>query len=257
MTNIMGCDGLADVASEMALGILTGPQRAQALSHVEECSACRGLVGELTRAADAVIGQAPESEPPVGFETRVLARIADADKGRVTPARAIPDRWARFATRSGDHPGSHRHLDPGRHRWVVGLAALAAAVATVMTLGGLWGMGEFRPMPAGHLAAPVPFSQGGLKSSPLRSPSSVPLGVVIVSANAPAWVFMSVADPGIKGPIQCHVDFSNGRDAVVGTFRLYDGRGSWGAPLPSGLGTVVQARLVSVDGATVGTARFS
>ncbi|MGH9302556.1 MAG: hypothetical protein ACRD0E_11820, partial [Acidimicrobiales bacterium] len=71
-----GCQELAEVACELALGILTGPKRARALNHLEACGRCRRLVAELTKASDAVIAFAPQAEPPAGFETRVLDRMA-------------------------------------------------------------------------------------------------------------------------------------------------------------------------------------
>jgi hypothetical protein len=67
------CAQLHDVAPELALGVLGGAERAEAVIHVNECARCQALVNELTMAADALPLLAPELEPPPGFEERVLA----------------------------------------------------------------------------------------------------------------------------------------------------------------------------------------
>jgi len=71
----MGCEHTHDVAPELALGILDGEQRAQALRHLAECPDCRREVEELTSVADELLMLAPEREPPAGFESQVLARL--------------------------------------------------------------------------------------------------------------------------------------------------------------------------------------
>ena len=67
------CAQLRDVAPELALGVLGGAERAEAIMHVNGCARCQALVNELTEAADALPLLAPEIEPPFGFEQRVLS----------------------------------------------------------------------------------------------------------------------------------------------------------------------------------------
>jgi hypothetical protein len=74
----MSCAEFGNVASELALGSLYGEERAAALAHVETCRACRRELTLLTDAADEIRLVVPEAEPPVGFEQRVVARIAAA-----------------------------------------------------------------------------------------------------------------------------------------------------------------------------------
>ena len=82
--NEMGCDEFADVAAELALGVLTGRERAQAIAHLDHCDACRENVRQLTMTGEELLGLLPASEPPAGFETRVMERIGLAAPG---PAR--------------------------------------------------------------------------------------------------------------------------------------------------------------------------
>ncbi len=71
--SVYSCAQLRDVAAELALGVLGGAERAEAIMHVNGCARCQALVNELTEVADALPLLAPEIEPPVGFEQRVLS----------------------------------------------------------------------------------------------------------------------------------------------------------------------------------------
>jgi predicted anti-sigma-YlaC factor YlaD len=75
------CAQLHEVAPELALGVLVGAERGKALAHLAGCAECRHLVDELSEAADSLLLLAAEAEPPLGFESRVLARLA-ADQPR-------------------------------------------------------------------------------------------------------------------------------------------------------------------------------
>ncbi len=75
--------------AELALGLLSGPDRASALSHLASCPTCRTEVDELAVVADRLLLLAPDEGPPAGFESRVLA---------ITGAFAAP------ATRRTDDP---------------------------------------------------------------------------------------------------------------------------------------------------------
>jgi hypothetical protein len=71
----MTCAELHDVAAELALGALTGRERAAAIAHVERCRACREDVRQLTAAGVRLLELLPPASPPAGFETRVLERL--------------------------------------------------------------------------------------------------------------------------------------------------------------------------------------
>ena len=82
----MSCDEFAEVAAELALGVLTGRERARALAHLDGCESCREQVRELSMAGDELLALLPPAEPPAGFESRVLERI-----GLTVPGQ--PDAW--------------------------------------------------------------------------------------------------------------------------------------------------------------------
>jgi len=96
--SVYSCAQLREVAPELALGVLSGAERAEAIIHVNGCARCQALVNELTEVADALPLLAPEHEPPPGFESRVLAA------GRARRRRTT-------------------------RRWVASIAAAAAAAA--------------------------------------------------------------------------------------------------------------------------------
>lgn len=102
---------------ELALGQLTGRDRADALEHLLGCRACRDEVDEIMATADQLLLAAPEAEPPIGFESDVLARIAPPRRARwrrpMLVAAAIASAAALVvaalvvvtATRADDEPG--------------------------------------------------------------------------------------------------------------------------------------------------------
>jgi anti-sigma-K factor RskA len=93
------CVDLRELAPDVALGLLTGEERAAALAHLEGCEACRADVASLAVAADEVLLAAPEAAPPADFTARVLARLE---------GRATGDAWVGGPERPGARGLSHR-----------------------------------------------------------------------------------------------------------------------------------------------------
>jgi hypothetical protein len=85
------CDELKEHAAELALGVLDGAERADALAHISRCPSCRRHVADLSRTADTLLLAGPEAEPPEGFEDAVLRRlrpVAVRRRARWWPAAA-------------------------------------------------------------------------------------------------------------------------------------------------------------------------
>lgn len=78
----MSCGELADAAAELALGALTGRERAYALLHLEYCGACQERVRRLAVTGDDLLGLLPDRDPPPGFETGVLALVSSNRSAR-------------------------------------------------------------------------------------------------------------------------------------------------------------------------------
>ncbi|MCE0766902.1 hypothetical protein LWC35_28935 [Pseudonocardia kujensis] len=85
------CTRCREQAPELALGLLGGHERAEALAHLERCPPCRDEVARLAALHDRLRALVPPVGPPAGFEERVLRRI-----GPVRPRRRLPG-WSRVA----------------------------------------------------------------------------------------------------------------------------------------------------------------
>jgi hypothetical protein len=89
----MDCAAVEPLAAELALGLVAGPTRAEALAHIETCASCRALVDSLAATADDLMLLAPAAEPSSGFEQRVLSALSPVR----SIERARARRWPVFA----------------------------------------------------------------------------------------------------------------------------------------------------------------
>jgi hypothetical protein len=118
------CSQLRDVAPEVALGLVTGEERAVALAHLEGCAGCRAEVASLAGVADELLLVGPEALPPEGFDRRVLARLSEVRAAEAPSA-------ARRGGPAHLRRGARRHR-PDRRRVAVGATLSAAAAAVVL-----------------------------------------------------------------------------------------------------------------------------
>jgi anti-sigma-K factor RskA len=208
----MSCAEVRELAPELALGILSGAERAEVLLHVNGCARCQAHVAELTEAADVIPQLVPEAEPPPGFEARVLRRLGEGERRT-------------------------------RRRWISAVAAVAAAAIIVsVTVVRVIESNDTSDVsaqaaPTTNLASePVAVSmQGG----------AVDAAVGWAFVNDHHGVAMSV-DYGIaSGAYSVTATPHDGDAASLGTMQITDGRGSWtgrsAAPLRVG------SRIALVD----------
>jgi hypothetical protein len=99
------CAEFEDMLDELALGVLPGDQRVEAIAHVEGCPRCRSVVDDLSRTADDILAAIPSREPPLDFCAAVMERV---------------------------HPSPRRSRR--RPRW--GVVAAAAVAGAVLVAGG-------------------------------------------------------------------------------------------------------------------------
>jgi hypothetical protein len=222
--NDMSCEEFADVAAELALGVLTGRERAQAITHLDQCDTCREHVRQLSLTGEEMLGLLPSREPPAGFETRVMGRLG--------------------------HPAVARR--PKRTRRM--LAAAAVTLAAVAAGAGGWGLRGATSAPS-----PVAPAAASLRSATLLTASHETAGHIFLYTGSPRWLYMDV-DAGISagsGTVICQLVASDGRITTVGSFNLDGGYGSWGSPDPLASGSVTGARLISLTGTVLATASFT
>jgi anti-sigma-K factor RskA len=243
----MSCDEFAEVAAELALGVLTGRERAAALAHLDTCESCRQLVRELTMTGEELLALLPSSEPPPGFETRVLDRIGVSASTRPQPG---PRRRAgRRVGRSADRPAGDRPPARPRTRIRGALSAAAVVVALIVAGVGGWGLRD-------ATAPSVANSQASVTTAALVTADHQNAGLVSVYQRSPWWMLMSVnLDEVGDATVKCQLENAAGQYTTVGKFRLSQGYGNWTSTYDL-RGDIVGARLLSADGAVLATASF-
>jgi hypothetical protein len=229
--NSMSCAEFYDSAAELALGVLTGRERAEALAHLDHCEACREYVRQLTMTGEELLSLLPSAEPPAGFETRVMDRLSLT----VPAPRPLRHRVQRPAWGHGFSP---RRV----------LAAAAVVVAVLGAALGGWGL---------H-AATAPEASSALSSATLVAASDHDhVGRVFVYNGESRWVYMSVDLESGNDTVICQLIGADGHVTTVGSFQLADGYGSWGSPAWTGDGAPAGARLVTANGTVLATGTFS
>lgn len=224
----MSCEEFADVAAELALGVLTGRERARAITHLDQCDTCREHVRQLSLTGEEMLGLLPSREPPAGFETRVMGRLG--------------------------HPAVGR--PPKRTRWTTRRMLATAAVALAAVASGLGGWGL-----RGAVSAPSPVqtATASLRSATLLTASHQTAGHIFLYEGSPRWLYMDVdaSSAAGNGTVICQLEGPDGRIITVGSFHLDGGYGSWGSPDPLEVGSVTGARLISLNGTVLATASFT
>jgi anti-sigma-K factor RskA len=258
----MSCDEFAEVAAELALGVLTGRERAAALAHLDGCESCREQVRELSMAGDELLALLPSAQPPAGFESRVLERIGLTAPGQPSDvpvltderAKRRADRQNRPDNRPANRPENRpANRPPGRPRTSLSRRLLAAAAVAVALIGGGVGWGLRDATAPASASAPSALNTAALVTSDHQT-----VGQVFVYNHSPWWTYMSVNMVGQgDATVTCQLEMANGRFVNVGQFRLDDGYGAWGSsPYTAGPGSIVGARLLSATGAVLATATF-
>ena len=228
--NEMDCAVFQDAAAELALGILTGPDRAAALKHIERCASCQTEVASLAAAADQLLDLAPERDAPDGFESRMAAAFRQSAPGQAA--------W--------HHRGkaARRRLANWRRRYRLAAAAAAAAGA----LGsGLYQIGAPPQEPA--------YSRAEMAA--LRTPAGAPTGEMVVTGG-PQPLLLMVLNPGAaSGWYHCYLRTSGGRQAFAGAFHVGRNGGVWVIRPPMPPRDLTGARLAGPGGTEITSATFT
>ncbi len=225
------CVQYAEEIAELALGISTGRQRAQALAHVGACPGCQAEMEQLSLAADSLLEVVPGVEPPLGFEVRFMERLGAGHAPRQSP----------------------------RRRWSVRRSLLVLACAVVLVAAGV-GVGagwllRGGPQPAVGRSA-FGTEPGGRAETASLDAGGRSIGNVTVYSGRTVWLFMSLDDGSWSGEASCQVSLAGGKTMLLGTFWLEDGYGAWGVTLALGTGRIRSASVLS-HGAVLASAKFA
>src|SRR5215469_3162240 len=145
----MDCAEFAGVTAELALGVLTGRERADALAHMDHCDACAIHVRQLTIVDEQLIGLLPPRHPPPGFETRTLERLGLAVRDARPSGHPRQSQWVRGGTTRSFRKkiGTGARASHRSRRMLI--AAAAAVVVAGAGLGG-WGLHAATAPPPQH-----------------------------------------------------------------------------------------------------------
>ncbi|MFF4834480.1 anti-sigma factor family protein [Streptomyces sp. NPDC001315] len=251
MSNDVTCEKLREIGAELALGVLPGRERAEAVAHLDRCAACREYIEHMTLVGDGLIGLLPDREPPLGFETRVARRLVrDA---------ALHEGGAQ-STASG--PGRKAFRGRARRARLRVASAVAAFGLTFGFVG--WAVGNaienLTASSSPAVEAGSRLMEGDLTSASGPRPPAGEIYAHPGDPGKPGWIYMSVdlaaAGTPYSGKVVCQLERSNGTSIRVGTFSLREGRAEWGAAAPVDPEALSGARLTSSDGTVLATGHF-
>ena len=215
-TPINDCVAVSELLPELALGTLSGTERADVLAHLDRCGACREKSADWAAMVDVFPTLLGEAEPPAGFEARTLERLK-ADRGKVTrrPARAARARGRR------DRRG---RSDRQRRR----------------------GSDHRRPRRLGVVGYGRRVGEHGRQRRPLA-------GDAFMTSGRDRYVFVDV-DYGVKtGMYRIEAVDAKDRVTALGHLAVSGGHGAWAGEVPAsgGTGALAMVRLVDPSGAVL------
>jgi hypothetical protein len=227
------CAQCHELASELALGLLSGRERADAIAHLSRCPRCQDEVSALATTAAQLVELVPETDPPPGFEQRVLAAIMPPVPGPSLARRGLP------------------------------VAALA--LIGVLLAGGGWIFGRLIPVQRAGLPVRTVGVQpvADVMVSPLLA-GNHEIGRTYLYPNDPSWIFVSIAEgPAGSGSssasttVTCDLVRQDGSTVTLGTFPLRNGHADWAARAPIDPSSVDGAKLTTDTGVTLASAHFT
>jgi hypothetical protein len=224
MRDSASCGDVRELTAELALGIADGEERARALEHAAGCPDCRRELEQLSSLADELLELAPEHEPPLGFELRVLEAFEPRvpRRQRVRPALAF---------------------------------AATLAVAVALTAGGVLFAARDDLRLAHHYRSTLTAAHGSYFGAVrLDDSDGDEGGVLFIYRGAPSWLMVTVHAGYRPSAKRVELVGRNGRVVPLPWPRLTIG--SWGGALPIELDDVAAVRVADRDGRVLLTARM-
>jgi len=204
------CREVRELIPELAIGVASGEVRAHALAHVAGCAGCRRELEDVAGTVDALLLLAPESEPPTGFDARVLAALE--------PPLA-------------------------RHRIRTGLLVAAAVVlVTSVAAGATWWRGADDREVADHYRGVLAIADGSSLRAADLTIDKTSAGDVFAYQGNPSWMFVTV-DGAPSGDYHVRVVGTDGSSHWIGRCTVRDGGGSWGTSVDLPIGSVDRVEM--------------
>jgi hypothetical protein len=220
MPELPGCSAVRPLLPELATGATAGDERARALGHVASCLECSRDLAELTKTADALLLLAPPAEPPVGFESRVLAKLE-------APRRPMPI-----------HRPRRR-----RTRAILALAAavvLAAGTGTTITYRQT---AEDRRLADQYRATLTVANGRYLTAARLATADARAAGTVFLYQGNPSWLLLTISAAPTDGPYDIVAIDRRGAAHPVGTCHVAGRTVTAGYELPLPVAEITQIQV--------------
>jgi hypothetical protein len=255
-----GCDEFRDIAADLALGLLCGDERGAAIAHLAGCARCQAHLEGLVRVADDLLLLAPQVEPEIGFESRVMARLAASGGFRTsggTTLGASAESTPAVVQPAGSPPPTVL-FEPRRPRGQWARPLIVAAAAALIVVAGVTGVmaGQSRGRGAGRASALRQQAQGAnrlaARTVVVRADegrSTCQLVAFPGSATQPARVIIHLDQPEEPtGSYQVLAEPTNGGPPVgIGTIVLVGGHGWLMASIPANTGPVDAVRILEAS----------
>ena len=229
------CASFDEDAAELALELLEPGRRDPLLAHAERCQRCRDELQSLSSAADRLLTLAPEAEPPVGFDVRVLESTVP-----VAPIHTAGNRPATVDL--SRHRGSRRRL-----------LMAAAGVVVVAGIAGLIGR-SLATGPVGtdeRIAALDHVDFQSVRSATLLDSAGTSHGTVLVTNGARQTLTMTLS--GIdEGRYHCSTRGADGTLTEVAAWNVpATGTGTWAVAVSRSLEQEHEIVITEDDGSIV------
>lgn len=216
MTGESGCAEVRDLIPELAIGIASGEDRARALQHLARCPDCRHELEQMSEVADELLLLAPDREPPLGFETRVV--------GELTGKR--------------------------RNRWrPLVLGAAAALVLAAAAGGAVYQSGsDDRVLASEYREVLRRFDGRYFQTATLHGSPGEGQGQVFGYQGTPSWIFMLIPPQDETRTYRITLETRGGGHLDLGKVEVGSEGGSWGKAIPVDLGEAAGLWLEDADG---------
>lgn len=225
MSDSSRCSEVRDLIPELAAGVASGEERAEALAHIARCPSCRRELDETAVVMDDLLLLGPSREPPPGFETSVLGRL---------------------------QPPHSRRLRRGR------LLQAAAVVVAAAVLGGaamLWATAPQREVAASYERTLSVANGEYFTAREVTTESRRVAGHLFAYEGSPSWILVTVKRaPSLSG-YELQLVTNDGEARIIDECASSGRGGSCGGAIEVPLGDVLLVRLIKPGSPTL-TARL-
>ena len=211
------CADVELLLPELALGTLTGEDRARSLEHLGGCHRCSDELRKLNELGDELLLLAPSAEPPVGFESRVVDR-----------------------------------LGVGSRKWTQRKGALIAAAALLLILlsaSATYFVGREDRGLADSYQDTLRIADGEyVAAHRLTDTRGGSAGYIFGYQGSPSWIFCLISSRRTTTTYDVEVSSEDGRTWELGEISVHESEATWGGSLPIALHDVKEIRLVAQSG---------